>query len=287
MIKLAGVVVLYNPDSNVIDNLGSYIFGFEKLFVIDNSDCQCVELINELLLRFGSQIEYFYMGGNLGIATALNKGMMLAKEFQAGWVLTMDQDSMFQESSIKVLLESLNRIPLADQDRLGILSCKHFIEGYPFEEDFSDFKEVDFVMTSGNLVNIDAYNKIGLFRDDFFIDEVDVEFCRRLINDGYKIVVVNNAILLHYLGDTRKHNFFWRDFMCSHHSYNRRYYITRNRLYMVGLYPDLRFEYYLRNVVSLLKIILFENDKRRKLRAFFEGIFDSYKGLYGKKLFKY
>jgi len=281
------VVVLYNPDLKVLDNLNSYISGLGMLFVIDNSDCQCEKFKNDLQLRFGSQVEYFYMGGNQGIATALNKGVMLAKAFQATWVLTMDQDSMFQENSIKVLLESLNRIPLGDRDRLGILSCKHFIEGYAFEEDSREFKEVDFVMTSGNLVNIDAYNEVGLFRNDFFIDEVDVDFCRRLINDGYKIVVVNDAVLFHFLGDTRKHKILWHDFMCSHHSYIRRYYITRNRLYMVGLYPDLRFEYYLRNVVSLLKVILFENDKGRKFRAFFEGVFDSYKGLHGKKIFKY
>ena len=37
-IKLAGVVVLYNPDDNYIDNINSYINDIDLLYIIDNSE---------------------------------------------------------------------------------------------------------------------------------------------------------------------------------------------------------------------------------------------------------
>ncbi len=38
MISIAGVVVLYNPDESVVNNIQSYIQDIEILFVVDNSE---------------------------------------------------------------------------------------------------------------------------------------------------------------------------------------------------------------------------------------------------------
>lgn len=35
--KLAGVVVLYNPDQKVLDNISSYIDELDVLYLVDNS----------------------------------------------------------------------------------------------------------------------------------------------------------------------------------------------------------------------------------------------------------
>jgi len=284
--RIYGVVVLYNPSPEIVCNLDSYVRSLERLFVIDNSDHPNKIFKNELQ-QFANKIEYISLGSNQGIATALNKGFELARLCGAEWVLTMDQDSQFKANAFNILLDNLKSIPLEEIDSVGVLSCSHFVEGYENEASYVDLKEVDFVMTSGNLVNLDAFNRVAGFRDDFFIDEVDIDFCRRLKEKSFKVLVANKAVMKHYLGDTRKHKIFSFYFMCSHHNYVRRYYITRNRFYMAKLYPDLHWEYLLRNVVALLKIIVFEEDKLRKLRAFITGIVDSFEGTYGKKTFKY
>ena len=36
--KLAGVVVLYNPDQKVLDNISSYIDELDVLYLVDNSN---------------------------------------------------------------------------------------------------------------------------------------------------------------------------------------------------------------------------------------------------------
>lgn len=36
--KLAGVVILYHPNENIVENINSYITDIDFLFIIDNSD---------------------------------------------------------------------------------------------------------------------------------------------------------------------------------------------------------------------------------------------------------
>lgn len=283
---IRGVLVLYNPTMDTLINIERYINRLQRLYVIDNSDDRKID-IKTALERFGDSVFYYSCGNNLGIATALNIGCRLAQQDGAHWALTMDQDSMYAVSAIDLQIKAFKQLSAERSQQVGILSPNHFIEGKAEPECPVSLTEHDSVMTSGNLVNLSIYSTIGGFRDDFFIDEVDIEFCRRVTESGYKIMVANNAVLYHFLGDTRKHHFIFFSIMCSHHSYVRRYYITRNRLYMTRLYPDLRWEYYLRNLVSLLKVIALEKDKWRKIKAFFEGIRDNFEKRYGKKSFRY
>lgn len=283
---IRGVLVLYNPTMDTLINIERYINKLQRLYVIDNSDDRRTD-IKTALERFGDSVFYYSCGSNLGIATALNIGCRLARQDGASWALTMDQDSMYANSAIDLQISDLEQLPAERLQQIGILSPNHFVKGKSEPERADIMTECDSVMTSGNLVNLSIYSTIGDFRDDFFIDEVDIEFCRRVTGHGYKILIANKAVLYHFLGDTRKHHFLFFSIMCSHHSYVRRYYITRNRLYMTRLYPDLRREYYLRNMVSLLKVIVLEGDKWRKIKAFFEGIRDNSRKRYGKKSFHY
>lgn len=36
--KLAGVVILYHPDENIVENINSYITDIDFLYIVDNSD---------------------------------------------------------------------------------------------------------------------------------------------------------------------------------------------------------------------------------------------------------
>jgi GT2 family glycosyltransferase len=56
-------------------------------------------------------------------------------------------------------------------------------------------------MTSGNIVNLDAYEKVGGWKDWMFIDCVDTDFCMNLHKHGYKVLRLNKVIMEHHLGD--------------------------------------------------------------------------------------
>lgn len=281
-----GVVVLYNPGMEIIKNIQSYIHSLTKLYVIDNSDdskFDCEYVVNSI----SNKVQYVGLEDNKGIATALNIGCRLAQQNGADWVLTMDQDSFYDELALDTQIKELSLLLTSGQKKIGIFSSNHKIEGYSKPSAKEVISEQQFVITSGNLVSLSVFDAVGGFKDDMFIDEVDIEFCYRVTGKGYKIFVANSSILNHFLGETRSHRVFFLNVMCSHHPYVRRYYITRNRLYMTKLYPKLRKEYCIRNLVSIIKVVLLERDKWLKIRAFWDGVVDGSRGVYGKKKFHY
>lgn len=86
---IAGVVVLYNPDPIVIQNIQSYLPFLYVLYVIDNSESPNMNIV-EQLRELGEKIKYIALGENRGVAYALNLGATLAIESGADWLLTMD-----------------------------------------------------------------------------------------------------------------------------------------------------------------------------------------------------
>ena len=66
--KLAGVVVWYNPSKKDIKNIDSYIKAIDKLYIVDNSENGS----NESKIPNSKKVEYIYQNENLGIAKALN-----------------------------------------------------------------------------------------------------------------------------------------------------------------------------------------------------------------------
>jgi rhamnosyltransferase len=120
-------------------------------------------------------------------------------------------------------------------------------------------------MTSGSLIR----TGLGFFEEKLFIDSVDNEYCLRLRKNGYKIIRVNHAVLNHQLGTLRKN---WLGFSTIVHPASRRYYITRNMFYVMSKYPEFRLFGIKELLKSILLIILVENDKIKKLKAFFRGV---------------
>jgi rhamnosyltransferase len=228
--------------------------------------------------------QYISLGDNKGIATALNVGCKLAIAEKAAWILTMDQDSDFGMDGMEHFLREANQYP--EQETVGVFCPRHVNESWKQENvRLQQFKEEQDVWTSGSLINVDAYKKVGDFRDDFFIDHVDVEFCIRLSEHKYKVLTVCRAELHHYLGDgVICTNFFGVKKYMPDHSPLRRYYITRNGLHCGDLHPQMK-QRMRRNIFKQIKKVLLydtHKDKWKKLRYMIKGIYHYRKGIFGK-----
>ena len=99
------------------------------------------------------------------------------------------------------------------------------------------------VMTSGNVINLDAFKAVGGFSDEYFIDCVDFDFCAKLRQCGYQILRLNKIKLNHSLGKYKKKVIFGKAYTSFEHSALRRYYIVRNRLYFCNKFKDVFPEY--------------------------------------------
>lgn len=263
-LRIAAVVVLFNPDKHVAENIYSYIDNVEQLYIVDNSEHYNSSLVDEF--KVNSKVQYIDNGGNLGIARALNIGC--AKAFQDGynWLLTMDQDSKITGSMLPRMIEFLNVTRCGEV--ISIVSPYHANSYFPKTESKDIDNEIIVAMTSGNLLNLSAYKNIGPFKDDFFIDYVDNEYCLRSKLKGYKIIQVNNAVLEHNLGEITQHVLFGKVFYTTNHSALRLYYRTRNRFYLHYMYKDIFNTFIHIDKMNFLKefirIILFEDEKIKK-----------------------
>jgi rhamnosyltransferase len=284
MHKPDGIVVLYNPDESVWSNIASYIDYVGLLYVVDNSEQKNLILVEKI--KNHPSAVYIDNKSNLGIASALNRGAKEAINHSASWLLTMDQDSRFDKTSLQTLVAFAYSLP--EDHKVGVLSPVHKTVNVdvPIIKDDILTVEVDSVMASGNLIYLKAFQSVGGFLEKYFIDCVDHEYCLRLKVNGFKVILHNESILEHNLGDIESRSFLGRKIYYTNHSAIRRYYITRNRLDLIFRYgikfPSFSFKEFVKLLTEISKIILFERNKFKKVLFSMKGCWHFFFGRFGR-----
>lgn len=277
--KLSACIILYNPTSELVKNIKSFLSYVDKLYLVDNSQSSNQGLIKDV------KIEYIHFGSNKGIAFALNFACEIAKREGYIWMLTMDQDSEFFETNLS---QFFNNIVADNLDKnVSIISPLHATqldnESRKYAESLLEIKSC---MTSGNLLNLEIWCQVGGFKSEFFIDSVDHEFCLRLRRRGFKIYLDPKCCLKHNLGSSSSGKIFGLFINSTHHNSLRRYYMTRNRLFVIYHYFIFDPIFMLIDIINLVKefvkIVLIEKDKKRKLFAVYYGIRDFLTGKMGE-----
>jgi rhamnosyltransferase len=277
--SVAGVVVLYRPTSGTLENVGSYLDQVEVLYVVDNTEEPEASLVSAL--QSLPKVVYAPNVQNFGVAAALNEGARRAAGAGYGWLLTMDQDSTATPGMVATMLGCLDE-PVAAN--VGLISPFHAQVRGKRRAPQGRCAEVLTPMTSGSLLRLSAYAAVGPFLEELFIDQVDNEFCLRLRSAEFSVVEAGEATLAHRVGEVRRHRFPLPMYTTNHPPV-RRYYMTRNRFYVGGMYRDRfpkfrRFE--LRQVgKDVVKILLYERQKRAKLSMMAQGYRDYRRGRLG------
>ena len=281
MKKVAAVVVLYNPEDTVIHNVNTYVDQVDKLYVIDNSDKINEHLIEQI--KRINRVEYTWNKKNIGIAAALNLGARKAILDQYDYLLTMDQDSEAPPLMVSNLLDCF----LVDAKVASVAPLLlNPVGGHTKINHTEPCEQVLTVWTSGNLLDLTIFRTTDGFRNDFFIDYVDHEFCLRLIRLGFKIHLCNCVTVKHHLGNIKEINLFFRKIYPTHHSPLRLYYRTRNRFYVRKIYKHSVPEFFkgesLQFWKSYLKVVLFEKDRIKKIKYIINGYRDFKRNIFGK-----
>lgn len=273
-------IVLYNPDvDRLLKAINSVVYQVRKIIIVDNASANIKEIKKQI--ENIDNIHLICNQTNKGIATALNQICSFAKRAGCLWCLTLDQDTICNSDMVKKLLI------YQDTSRIGIICPLVNYEGLNIKaknikDDTTDIKGC---MTSGSLTNLGAWNNVGGFREEYFIDFVDNEFCIKIRLAGYRIVRVNSCYMHHQLGYNKTISFLGVN-ICkiSSHSPLRLYYMTRNNLLYIFEYKknlNLPIEY-----VKLLKTdiegILSSNQKFLTFHYILKGIRDAIRGISGK-----
>lgn len=248
--KIAAIVIWYNPQrvENCVSKVRSYA-DFIKVYIIDNSPCDNSELARQV-----QNAVYLPNLKNVGIAAAQNIGCKEALRDGFEWVMTMDQDSFFEEGQFDNYLREAERYSITDEKAVSFsvsmkdeskrilplttlirLKAKAFLKRLSnsptsspiaFPAQIQPIDHPDRVFASANIIKLSVWDEIGRFDEGLFIDEVDFDFCIRLHLGGYYITRFNTVYLNHKLGN-RKFTIFPKT---SYHTGKRLFFIIRNKL---------------------------------------------------------
>ena len=258
--NIYAVVVWYNPTPEQCDSIRSFMNEVKQVVIVDNSPQD-----NSSLAALLPEDRYFYLPQmtNKGVATALNIGCCYALEQGAEWIMTMDQDSVWEKDQLARYIEYAGAYP--DISQVGVFSPR---QAYGTEHKvFTErYEEKLAVMTSGCLLSAGGFKATGGFLDELFIDEVDNEYCLHIHRLGMKVVVINHCLLQHHLGDVQTTRVLgiWRKTYIRHAPF-RYYYMVRNALYLRDRYPEYRTFFTKRIRKTIKRILLYH--RRHKLEA--------------------
>jgi rhamnosyltransferase len=275
--KVLGIVVLYYPDADIVSNIRSYLDAVDKLIVWDNTPvCS--------FINFPKDPKIIQMGNaeNAGIGKALNEAVGYAEANGFTHLLTMDQDSYFENDSCKTYLAIVE-----NAKQKAIFSPNYIVRKEAFYTSSELFLEVETSMTSGSLYPLSVFEETGRFREDFFIDLVDSEFSLRAKQKGIPTLAIPSIRLIHGLGyQKKKHKFLWKVFFPNEYSPIRSYYIVRNGIIAKKLYPEA--EYFKGHLFywfykRMFFVLCYEENKWEKWKALICGYIHGKMGKTGKQ----
>ncbi len=256
-------IVLYNPDiERLQENLLHIARQVSKVICVDNGS-KNVDAVNNVLKNY-ENVEIIYFSQNKGIACALNEIVRYAEKNGFSWVLTLDQDSVCDDSIVQ---HYRNYIERNDTKRIGCITC--FIKDRNFDDESNKYQEQDilYCITSGSLMNTSAMREVGYFDEKMFIDKVDVDICINLRNHGYRIVQIGYVGLLHEIGHAKQINLGFRRWELYNHSSFRRYYMCRNASYLLLKYrSSYVLSFFLKELFQTILVFVFEKEKLLKLK---------------------
>ena len=278
-----GVIVAYNPDIELlVNNIKISIKQVNEIIIVNNSDYP-IDLDNYNL----GNVKIINNNINLGISKALNIGIDHSRKHNYKYVLLLDQDSTLTNNFIENMILGFGK------DSVGMI-CPNvvYIDGKNKKiNEYMDFEKIELGITSGSLLNMEILEKIKfkdgkLFNEDFFIDYVDFDFSLTIRLNGFNILRANNSKLYHKLGDVKTYKIGNMEVYPTNHNYVRRYYITRNRLYMWKKYMFKNSKYVAKDVAKsvyeIILIALYEEDKKNKFKSIFKGTKDFLRGKVGE-----
>jgi len=228
--EIASVVITYFPEISLLHSVLNSLASCSKIVFLYDNGSGNIEQIHKCSLLY-KNILIFENKENKGISYNLNKALREAKAYSCDWLLTMDQDSIISNEGILLFKKAI----LTSKKDVASLTPWIYYRNFSSSEKKpkEGVSSVSSCITSGNLIYVKAALDIGGFDERYFIDFVDIEFCKRLTEHNLKILRINNIVLNHDLGGARQFRLLGHIFFVYRKKAIRLYYIFRNQLYFI------------------------------------------------------
>ena len=288
---LAAGIVAFGPDPGTILPLVATVAPqVGTIFVFINA------LIDEPLkaeLARAPKVVILDSDVNFGIGTALNVIVLGAALAGFRHVILFDQDSRPDAALVPGLLTSFEGL-LATGERPAVVGPRLVAptgEGYKSPRYFrrpgaaprGDLTPVRYLPTSGSLVSVDAFRRIGAFRGDYFIDGIDLEWCFRAWAGGYSCWCAATIPMPHTVGQGVVGSRAWGLETPRQHGFRLETYV-RNTVYGFRL-PHVPWSWKLRQgaylIIQMAVLTAASGARASLIRRLGRGVLDGLRGRLG------
>ncbi|MEF2554148.1 hypothetical protein VQ042_22925 [Aurantimonas sp. A2-1-M11] len=158
-------------------------------------------------------IDIIQFATNRGIGAGLNNFVKIAKKRSDQFLIVFDQDTLPNIGIVEQLIDSFRSIQMSGEKiaALGpvpITAPGHDTKAPTYRERRScdkarDIRAVDFLITSGCLLSLEALEDVGNFNEPYRMDAIDVEWCFRAWSKGWSVWVDRTLYITHSVGEAR------------------------------------------------------------------------------------
>lgn len=223
-------------------------------------------------------IEYMYLEENKGFADGNNKGIEYAFKYSPDYFLLLNNDTIVKKDFLtKMVSMCENQFGLIggkiyyhlEPDILWyaggsynrVTGCsEHF--GYRKKdcEEYSKNKEVNFITGCLMLIPSKIIEKVGYLDTNYFMYSEDVDYCCRVLDNGFKMYYCADAIIFHKIGMSMNDK-----------NETRNYFIYKNQFVMIQKYGIKKRKAYRNIMIQMCKDML---KKRIKIRTIIKVLHD-------------
>jgi rhamnosyltransferase len=277
-VRIAAVVTAYRPDERLVAVVDAVLASCAQIVVADNTPAGEASVSEKL---DDPRVDVLRPGRNLGLAAALNAGIRrIGPDIEA--VLFLDQDSVLEPDVVPALADHLGADPTVGVATPAPWDAAHDRFYETFSGRHGDVSYRAICITSGMLLRREVMDRVGGFREEFFVDYADLEYALRVRRTGARIVQDKRLKLPHSIGERRTHRFLGLEVVVTHHPAWRHYWTLRNGLITIR---EQGFHSPAWAVTALLflgrcavQASLFEDDRRAHAGAVARGIRDAFTG---------
>lgn len=267
--RILAVVVTYYPERELLErNIHAFIDHVDKVLIWENTP-----EADRLQYRYieNEKVEYHGAGVN-SISRALNFAWYYARKHDYAYLLTMDQDSVFEDFAYYVG---------------RTIDCAEAPEGIwtpqiNQQDTNGDYEEINMPITSGMLSPLKFITEIGGWNEFFTIDSVDDEFFLKAHLQGVKKYRVKGVNLIQRYGTPNTVRWLGHELVLRNDGPERLKSIYKNKVMLIKTNPKvsyLREEFFHYWPKVIILTLFFEQNKFRKIWAIFCGLWS---GLTGK-----
>ncbi len=177
--RVDAVISVFNPDVDLQAHVDLVRAQTSHVVVVDDGSTTPPSI------READGVRVVTLPVNSGVAAALNAGIVACLEDGADAVLTLDQDSTLPDGAVAELVSTLLRL----KGRAAFVAPEFFGDvSQVIERGPGETLRTRRTIQSGMVVPRETFDRVGLLREELFIDLVDIDFelrCHAAGLEGY------------------------------------------------------------------------------------------------------